>query len=96
MSQPDVLSTAGIDTSPLSVKTPTTTANLSMPTSTLPGNKDTDHNLIMKKLDELKTLVNDGFSHITVKMNEIGLKQTGGRLTRLTRLTRKNLRRRNV
>jgi hypothetical protein len=82
MSQPDVLGTAGIDTSPLSVTTPTSTVKLSMPTSTLPGNKDTEHNLIMKKLDELKTIVNDGFSHITVKMNEIGLKQTGGRLTR--------------
>jgi len=78
MSQPNILGSAGINTSPLLVKTPTSTLQMPVSTSTLPGNKDTEHNLIMKKLDELKTIVNNGFSQINVKINEMGLKRGGG------------------
>lgn len=81
MSQTDVLGTAGIDTSELSVKMPTTTLVTDVsaePTSVkaLPGVED---NLVLKKLDDIKKKIDDGFSQIANKINEMGLKQSGGR-----------------
>ena len=80
-----MLDTAGINTSALAVKTPTTTTapiRLPMPTPTLSGKKDTEHNTILNKIAEIKTAVNDGFAQLATKINEIGLKQRGGRRTR--------------
>ena len=53
-------------------------------TSTVPGSMD--HTLILKKLSEIKTAVDDGFLQLATKINEMGLKQKGG--TRKKRSTR--------
>jgi len=45
-------------------------------TSSVPGGME--HTTIIKKLDELKTVINDGFSKMSMKLNEMGLKQSGG------------------
>ena len=83
-----MLDTAGINISPLAVKTPTTTSapiSVPAPTPTLSGKKDTEHNIILKKIEEIKIAVNDGFAQLATKINDIGLKQHGGRRTRKKR-----------
>ena len=85
MSQTSVLDTAGINTSPLTVKMPTTTStpiSLPMSTSTLSGSKNNENTIILKRLDEIKIAINDGFAQLATKINDIGLKQHGGRRTR--------------
>jgi hypothetical protein len=93
MSQANVLGTAGIDTSALAVRTPTTTLGVTLPTNTLSGTNNTEHNLILKRLDEIKTAINDGFSQMATKINEMGIKHTGGRRRlrkKQSRITAKN------
>lgn len=51
-------------------------ADLLSSTSSVPGGME--HTTIIKKLDELKTSIKDGFAKIDAKLNEIGLKQSGG------------------
>lgn len=49
-------------------------------TSTAPGSME--HTIILKKLNEIKTAIDDGFSKLATKINDIGLKQKGGRTRR--------------
>ena len=81
MSGTDVLGTAGIDTSELSVTMPTTTlsTDISVEPTTVKALPGVENNLVLKKLDDIKKKVDDGFSQILNKINEMGLKQSGGR-----------------
>jgi hypothetical protein len=87
----DVLSTAEIDASPLKTVDPTATMQPALPAlespdastaKPLPGGSALTNDMILKELNDLKTLVNDGFAKISTKISEIGMKQKGGRNTR--------------
>jgi hypothetical protein len=74
----NILGTAGVDTSALSI--PQTSTLRTKALATLPPGPNTEHAELLKKMNELKTAVNDGFAEVAVKINELRMKQRGGRL----------------
>lgn len=89
----DVIGAAGIDTADLKTMSSTTTSgseeilgSLGIPfvparttAEPMPSAKPITNELILKTLNDIKTQMDNGFANITMKISEMGMKQSGGR-----------------